>query len=251
MSFIARLAFISLAFLVIFALFQVRYDTLRRRDADAVSVSSWPKGCCRSLYSGVFPCVLPLGPVQPARDQLVKGEMRVGSTMHLFPVAFWLSTDRCLSRVLMYFLDYSSIVWLIPGRIDFFCTCHMIVFAVMIFLFLFYSFSFVVAVAVACFLKLDCCAMWESLTTLVRSVRPNSWKYMFSDYLVFWIDLCDVSRHFLFFSGLWFGDFAAPVHYSLRSDFLFGGLRQRLLLPRALPWQCLLRLYLRGLRQSG
>ena len=42
MSFIARCGFLVLSALVIFAFFEVRYDTLRRRDKGAVSVNSRP-----------------------------------------------------------------------------------------------------------------------------------------------------------------------------------------------------------------
>ena len=43
MSFIARLGVGLLALLVIFALFVVRYDTLRRRDTDSVSLIVYPQ----------------------------------------------------------------------------------------------------------------------------------------------------------------------------------------------------------------
>ena len=42
MSLIARCGFLVLSLLVIFAFFEVRYDTLRRRDKGAVSVNSRP-----------------------------------------------------------------------------------------------------------------------------------------------------------------------------------------------------------------
>lgn len=42
MSFIARLGFLILSILVIFAFFEVRYDTIRRRDKGAVSVNFQP-----------------------------------------------------------------------------------------------------------------------------------------------------------------------------------------------------------------
>ena len=42
MSFIARSGFLILSLLVIFALFEVRYDTIRRRDKGAVSVNFQP-----------------------------------------------------------------------------------------------------------------------------------------------------------------------------------------------------------------
>ena len=40
MSFIARCGFLLLSALVIFAFFEVRYDTLRRRENGAVSVNA-------------------------------------------------------------------------------------------------------------------------------------------------------------------------------------------------------------------
>ena len=42
MSLIARCSFLVLSLLVIFAFFEVRYDTLRRRDKEAVSVNARP-----------------------------------------------------------------------------------------------------------------------------------------------------------------------------------------------------------------
>ena len=39
MNYIARSGLLILSALVIFALFEVRYDTLRRRDKDSVSVN--------------------------------------------------------------------------------------------------------------------------------------------------------------------------------------------------------------------
>ena len=42
MSFIARFGFLVLSLLVIFAFFEVRYNTLRRRDKGSVSVNSRP-----------------------------------------------------------------------------------------------------------------------------------------------------------------------------------------------------------------
>ena len=42
MSLIARFGFLILSLLVIFALFEVRYDTIRRRDKGAVSVNFQP-----------------------------------------------------------------------------------------------------------------------------------------------------------------------------------------------------------------
>ena len=46
--FIARFGLLLLSALVIFAFFEVRYDTLRRRDKGAVSVSSRPTACLRA-----------------------------------------------------------------------------------------------------------------------------------------------------------------------------------------------------------
>ena len=43
MDFIARSGLLILSVLALFALFEVRYDTLRRRDDDAVSVASNPQ----------------------------------------------------------------------------------------------------------------------------------------------------------------------------------------------------------------
>ena len=43
MDFIARSGLLVLSILVVFALFEVRYDTLRRRDKDVVSVTSNPQ----------------------------------------------------------------------------------------------------------------------------------------------------------------------------------------------------------------
>ena len=40
MDFIARCGFLALLVVVVFALFEVRYDTLRRRDKDALSVNT-------------------------------------------------------------------------------------------------------------------------------------------------------------------------------------------------------------------
>ena len=40
MDFIARCGLLALFVVVIFALFEVRYDTLRRRDKDAMSVNA-------------------------------------------------------------------------------------------------------------------------------------------------------------------------------------------------------------------
>ena len=42
MSLIARFGFLILTALVVFAFFEVRYDTLRRREKGAVSVNSRP-----------------------------------------------------------------------------------------------------------------------------------------------------------------------------------------------------------------
>jgi len=42
MSFIARCGFLVLSLLVLFAFFEVRYDTIRRRDKGAVSVNFQP-----------------------------------------------------------------------------------------------------------------------------------------------------------------------------------------------------------------
>ena len=42
MSFIARFCFLVLSLLVIFAFFEVRYDTIRRRDKGAVSANFLP-----------------------------------------------------------------------------------------------------------------------------------------------------------------------------------------------------------------
>ena len=42
MSLIARCGFLVLSLLVVFAFFEVRYDTLRRRDKGTVSVNSRP-----------------------------------------------------------------------------------------------------------------------------------------------------------------------------------------------------------------
>ena len=42
MSLMARCGFLLLSLLVIFAFFEVRYDTLRRRDKGSVSVNSRP-----------------------------------------------------------------------------------------------------------------------------------------------------------------------------------------------------------------
>ena len=42
MVFIARFGFLVLSLLVIFAFFELRYDTIRRRDKGAVSVSFRP-----------------------------------------------------------------------------------------------------------------------------------------------------------------------------------------------------------------
>jgi len=43
MSLIARCSLLVLSLLVIFAFFEVRYDTLRRRDKEVVSVNARPK----------------------------------------------------------------------------------------------------------------------------------------------------------------------------------------------------------------
>ena len=48
MSLIARFGFLVLSLLVIFAFFEVRYDTLRRRDKGAMSVSSRPIASLRA-----------------------------------------------------------------------------------------------------------------------------------------------------------------------------------------------------------
>ena len=42
MLLIARCGFLFLSLLVVFALFEVRYDTIRRRDKEAVSVNARP-----------------------------------------------------------------------------------------------------------------------------------------------------------------------------------------------------------------
>ena len=68
MPLIARCGFLFLSLLVIFALFEVRYDTLRRRDKEAVSVNARPKVFLRAWHSGVTPCAPPLRPVPPCRD---------------------------------------------------------------------------------------------------------------------------------------------------------------------------------------
>ena len=68
MSFIARCSFLVLSLLVIFAFFEVRYDTLRRRDKEVVSVNARPKASLRAWHSGVTPCALLLRPVPPCRD---------------------------------------------------------------------------------------------------------------------------------------------------------------------------------------
>ena len=43
MSLIARFGFLVLSLLVVFALLEVRYDTIRRRDKGAVSVNFQPR----------------------------------------------------------------------------------------------------------------------------------------------------------------------------------------------------------------
>ncbi len=68
MSLIARCSFLVLSLLVIFAFFEVRYNTLRRRDKEVVSVNARPKVFLRAWYSGVTPCAPLLGPVPPCRD---------------------------------------------------------------------------------------------------------------------------------------------------------------------------------------
>ena len=68
MSFIARCGFLILSALVIFAFFEVRYGTLRRREKGAVSVNSRPTAFFRAWHSGVIPCAPLLRPVPPCRD---------------------------------------------------------------------------------------------------------------------------------------------------------------------------------------
>ena len=47
MLFIARCGLFVLSVLVIFAFLEVRYDTLRRRDTDSISVTRLPTACFR------------------------------------------------------------------------------------------------------------------------------------------------------------------------------------------------------------
>ena len=82
MTLIARCGLLLLSALVIFAFFEVRYDTLRRRQKGAVSVSSLPTAFFRAWHSGVIPCALQSGLVLPCRALWLKGGIRVGSTMH-------------------------------------------------------------------------------------------------------------------------------------------------------------------------
>ena len=51
MSFIARCGLLILSALVIFAFVEVRYDTLRRRDKEAVSVNARPTVFLRAQHS--------------------------------------------------------------------------------------------------------------------------------------------------------------------------------------------------------
>ena len=67
MTLIARCGLLLLSALVIFAFFEVRYDTLRRRDKEAVSVNCLPTECFRASNSGVIPCALQLGLALPGR----------------------------------------------------------------------------------------------------------------------------------------------------------------------------------------
>ena len=85
--FIARLAFISLAFLVIFALFKCdmthfvdMIQMLFLLILDPQDVFDLYILECFHVFLG--------GACAACSCQLVKGEMRVGSTMQLFPVAF-------------------------------------------------------------------------------------------------------------------------------------------------------------------
>ena len=82
MSFIARCGFLILSALVIFAFFEVRYDTLRRREKGPVSVNSRSIVFFRALRSEAIPCAPLSRPVPPCRDLLVIDEMPVGSTTH-------------------------------------------------------------------------------------------------------------------------------------------------------------------------
>ena len=84
MEFIARCGLLMLSLLVIFALFSVRYDVLRRRGNCSALLTAESTIFSRVWYFVVLPCALLSVLVPPCRDQWLKGGMRVGSTMHWF-----------------------------------------------------------------------------------------------------------------------------------------------------------------------
>ena len=132
MEFIARIGLLVLPLIVIFALFEVRYETLRRRDIGSPSVSAQSTELFRVWCSEVLPCAPLLVLVLPCPGQWAKGAMRVWSTMYwsLEVSCFWVVHFRSCTLSCCFF--HFFILWLIGLGFNCFCLCHMACCAVMI-----------------------------------------------------------------------------------------------------------------------
>ena len=123
MEFIARCGLLVLFVLVIFALFEVRYDTLRRREKSVLPVNARATASFRLWCSLVIPCALLLMPVLPGVGRWVISEMLVCSTIRWFPVATYFCSDHFCAFfwkfVFWIFLFFYSLILCL----GFYCLC--------------------------------------------------------------------------------------------------------------------------------